>query len=118
MMSIRRALADGATLELNDPMPGHTAITTHDSEGSVTVVTMQRGDIRQHIEDLALIAGLQQTAPQLGAAAALAGAVRRNFELLAELAKTDPQAADTIAISIAAHLRSWKPRLLTLEVTP
>lgn len=45
-------------------------------------------------------------------AAALAGAVRRNFELLVELAKTDPAAADLIAAAIASHLRSWRPMAL------
>ena len=52
-------------------------------------------------------------------ATVLAGAVRRNFQLLAELEKTDPAAVDVIVAMMTAHLRSWKPKaMLQSEVTP
>jgi len=54
-----------------------------------------------------------------GHAARLAGAVRRNFELLRELEKTEPAAVDAIVAMMAAHLRSWKPlALIAAQVTP
>jgi len=42
----------------------------------------------------------------------LLGAVRRNFELLAELEKTAPHDVDAIVAAMLAHLRSWKPMAL------
>jgi hypothetical protein len=47
-----------------------------------------------------------------GQAAVLAGAIRRNFELLKELEKTQPAAADLIYAMIANHLRSVSPLAL------
>lgn len=42
----------------------------------------------------------------------LLGAVRRNFELLDEHAKTAPGEVDAIVAAMVAHLRSWRPMLL------
>jgi hypothetical protein len=54
-----------------------------------------------------------------GQAATLAGAVRRNFELIEELKKTDPQSAYVLYAFIATHLRSVSPQaLLHAQVTP
>lgn len=42
----------------------------------------------------------------------LLGAVRRNFELLADLDKTSPADVDAIVAAMLAHLRSWRPMAL------
>lgn len=55
------------------------------------------------------------TTPLSPRAAALAGAIRRNFELLRELEKTEPAAVDIIVSSMAAHLRSWRPLALLVQ---
>lgn len=45
--------------------------------------------------------------------------MRRNFELLRELKRTDPAAADAIVAMAVADLRSWDPvSLLAAQVTP
>jgi len=119
MTAIRRRLHDGASYELTSLLPGTAGLDLHDTDGDRAVVTFDRAGVRQLIEDLELIAGLRPTGPTVGTAAALAGAVRRNFELLGELEKTDPAAAELIAASIANHLRSWRPMaLLASQVTP
>lgn len=43
----------------------------------------------------------------------LLGAMRRNFELLVELEKTDPAGVVLIIDALVAHLRSWKPMAAT-----
>lgn len=49
----------------------------------------------------------------------LAGAMRRNFELLRELKRTDPAGADAIVAMAVADLRSWDPvSLLNAQVAP
>lgn len=118
MTTIQRPLPDGASYELCSWSPGNATMTVVDLDGDRAVVTFDRTVARQLIEDVTLIAGLVATAPTVGPAAALAGAVRRNFELLRELERIDPAAADQIAIGIAHHLRSWKPMVLTATVTP
>lgn len=49
----------------------------------------------------------------------LLGAVRRNFELLAELEKESPADVDQILAAMVNHLRAWKPMaLLATKETP
>lgn len=119
MTSIRRALEDGAEYDLTDPTSGCVVLDIHDIDGDRAVVTFDRAQARQLIDDLTLVAQLTPTAPTIGRAAALAGAVRRNFELLEELRKTEPAEAERILAMIAAHLRSCRPTaLLQAEVSP
>jgi hypothetical protein len=120
-MIIRRTLRSESSYVLSDESDQLTRLYVKDSDGDESESILDRAEVRRLIDDLTLIAGLAPTASTLGPAAALAGALRRNFELLAELEKTDPAAADQIAASIAAHLRSWKPMILLQsqsQVTP
>ena len=52
------------------------------------------------------LAALEQMSPD---GRKLLGAMRRNFELLIELEKTDPAAVMAIVETMVATLRSWKP---------
>ncbi len=117
--AIHRSLPDGASYELCDPMPGLTALMLTDHDGDRVVVTLDRAAVRRLIDDLTLIAGLSPTAPVVGLAASIAGAMRRNFELLRELKRTAPTEADAIVAMAVADLRSWDPvSLLTAQVAP
>jgi hypothetical protein len=42
----------------------------------------------------------------------LLGAVRRNFELLADLDKVSPDDVDAICAAMVTTLRSWRPMAL------
>ncbi len=116
-LSVHRLLHDGASYDLTAAEPGVTVLAVVDADGDLAMPEIDRSQARQLIDDLTLVAGLTPTASAIGKAAAIAGAVRRNFELLAELERADPAAADAIYASIAAHLRSWKPMTM-LAVTP
>jgi hypothetical protein len=116
MTIIQRSLHDGASYEISANVPGYTGILVEDTDAAMTMIHLDRAGVRQLIEDLEAIAGLVPTAPTVGPAAALAGAVRRNFELIAELQKTDPAAAELLLASIAAHLRSTRPLLMAAQV--
>lgn len=114
--TVTRMLHDGASLEIGSVSLGVTTIGVRDADGEIASVSLERAAVRQVIADLELIAGLRPTTTGARAALALAGAVRRNFELLGELDKTDPAAVDLIVASMLAHLRSWRPMLLTAGV--
>lgn len=119
MTAIHRQLPDGASYELCAPDRAHTALSLTDADGDRSVVTLDRAQVRQLIEDLTLVAGLAPTGAIVGPAARLAGAMRRNFELLRELKRTSPAAADAIVAMVVADLRSWDPvSLLTAQVAP
>lgn len=110
-LRVMQPLEDGASYTLLSKA-GCVGIHLHDAEGDEAVVFLTRDRLRKLIEDLTVVGGLQQTPPTVERAPALAGAVRRNFELLRELEKINPAAADQIVASIAAHLRSWRPLAL------
>jgi len=112
VVNIHRDLRDGAFYRLTAAAPGYTTITARDADGDTATPCLDRADVRRLIDDLTLVAGLAPSAPAVGRAAALAGSVRRIFELLGELEKTDGAAADEIVAAIAAHLRSWRPLAL------
>lgn len=51
-------------------------------------------------------------------ATSLAGAMRRNFELLRELKRTEPAAANAIVAMAISDIRSWDPSsLLAAQVS-
>lgn len=113
--TLHRDLHDGGCYELTALNVGgvsYLALVLADADGDRAVVTLDREQQRRLIGDVTDLGGLQQTPATLGAAAALAGAVRRNFELLRDLEKTDPAGVDAIVASMATHLRSWKPLAL------
>jgi hypothetical protein len=118
MTTIHRPLHDGADYDLTDPTPGYVGLTIQDAHGDRVVVALDRTRVRQLIDDLTLVAQLTPTSPTIGRAAAIAGAVRRNFELIDELRKTEPAEAERILAMIAAHLRSCRPVVLRAEVSP
>lgn len=107
-LSIRRALHNGAGYSVIAAAHATTALIVRDLDNTASV-GLDRAAARLLIEDIELVAGLRPTESAVPLATALAGAVRRNFELLVELDKLDPAAADRIAAGIAHHLRSWKP---------
>jgi hypothetical protein len=115
---VHRKLDDGAHYDLIAALPTVTCLSIHDAGGDLACIALDRAAVRQLIADMQLAAGLAPTTPTIGRGAALAGAVRRNFELLAEMARVDPEAAAAIVEQIAAHLRSWQPRALAIGATP
>ncbi len=117
--SLRRELPAGACYDLNASAPGITTIDVQDTDGEEACLALDRAGVRRLIEDLTLVAGLAPTGAVMGRAAALAGAMRRNFELLRELKRTSPAEADAIVAMAVADLRSWDPvSLLTAQVAP
>lgn len=111
-LSCHRQLHDGASYTLTAAMPGVTVLAVTDADCDSASPALDRAQVRQLIEDLQLVAGLTQTMSCLPLEQALIGSARRLFERLAELAKTDPFAADRIAVAIANHLRASRPVVL------
>lgn len=112
MTAIHRQLHDGAACDLTAAAPGVTVLSLTDTDGDTATAALDRSQVRQLVEDLQLVAGLTQTEARLPLEQALIGSARRIFERIAELAKTDPYAADRIAAAIACHLRASRSVVL------
>ncbi len=117
--ALHRELPGGGRYDLTAASPGVTTLGLRDHDNDAALVSLDRAGVRRLIEDLTLVAGLAPTGAVMGRAAALAGAMRRNFKLLRELKRTSPAEADAIVAIAVADLRSWDPvSLLTAQVAP
>lgn len=115
---LHRELVDGASYDLYGGEPGLLGLRVRDANGGDALVYVTADQLRRLLDDLDPDKRWR-TPGTIGRAAALAGAVRRNFELLIELEKSDPAGAELIFASIANHLRSHRPMvLLAALVTP
>lgn len=111
-MDINRDLRDGASYRLTAESGYVTAITLRDPHGDVACIAIDRADVRQLVEDITLVSGLQPTPAKIGLATALAGSARTLFDKLDQLNKIDPGAAATLRRSMVDHLRSSAPMAL------
>lgn len=105
-MEIDRTLRDGASYRLVAEPGAVTAISVHDPHGDIAVIAIERADVRQLIDDLTQVAGLQPTMPVLGLAGALANSARILFARIEVLERTEPEAAAMIRRTIMSHMRS------------
>lgn len=107
-----RDLLDGSAYRLVAAAPGTTTLHLRDPDGDVAVATLDRAEVRRLIEDAELVAGLRPVPSGMDPALALRGSLRRIFERLAELQRTNPAAVAAIVAEMTAHLRSWQPMAL------
>lgn len=110
---VNRTLHDGSSYTMTSEPGALSVITVRDHTDDVAVVTMDRSQVRQFVEDLELVAGLKPTAPVLGLGGALASSARILFERLEQLDRIEPSAAASIRRTMLNHLRSSAPMLLT-----
>lgn len=114
-----RKLADGSSWRVDVVERASIGVTISDAFGDVTSLAMNSGnaaELRDAVTGAIIATGRSRVGLRSDV---LAGAMRRNLELLRELEKTAPEEVDRILVSLLAHIRSWRPQvLLSTEVMP
>lgn len=114
--AVERRVRDGSAYAIRrDPdYPGITQVVVRALDGATAGGRFDRDGLRLFVADVVLVGELRQVPPVIrrsDRAVVLAGAMRRNLELLRELGESDPPAAEALLQSLLADLRSWRPSL-------
>lgn len=107
LLTVKRDLHDGASYEVMAALPSITVLTVRDPSGDVVIPAFDRAQVRQLIEDLELVAGLQPTGPKIDLETALTGSIRILMRKIDDdLERVNPPAAARLRAMMFAHLRS------------